>query len=180
VPRHGSILDIGCGFGLFSAYLALSSDGRRVQGIDIDDRKIELARRAAANLPPDRVQLSFAVAGGELPPGPFDGITIVDVLYLLGPDASAELLDRAVGRLGAGGVLLVKEIDRKPAWKYRLSRVQELAATRVLRITAGEQVSFAPPEHYVERLRRAGLTVSTQRLDRGSIHPHHLIIGRAP
>jgi 2-polyprenyl-3-methyl-5-hydroxy-6-metoxy-1,4-benzoquinol methylase len=179
VPDDGDILDIGCGFGLFSAYLALSSSGRRVTGIDIDERKIGLARRAAAHADPSHTSLSFEVAGPELPAGPFDAVTIVDVLYLLGPEAGGALLDRAVTRLAPGGVVLLKEIDRHPAWKYRLSRWQEIAATRVFRFTAGDEVSFAPPEVYVDRLRAAGLAVTCHPLDRGSLHPHHLIEARA-
>lgn len=179
VPRTGRVLDVGCGFGLFSAYLGLSSPGRQVHGVDVDPRKIDLAVQAASRVVPGRAHLSYEVSQGELPSGPFDAVTVVDVLYLLGPDASADLLDQAVRRLAPGGMLLVKEIDRHPAWKYKLSRLQELLATRVLRITAGENVDFAPPEHYVERLRRAGLDVATRPLDRGSLHPHHLIVGRA-
>lgn len=179
VPSEGAVLDVGCGFGLFSAYLALSSPGRRVHGVDVDERKIGLARRAAARLEPGRASLTFDVAGAALPAGPFDAITIVDVLYLLGPEAGGALLDQAVARLAPGGVLLLKEIDRRPAWKYRLSRVQELLATRVLRFTAGDRVDFAAPEVYAERLRRAGLTVSATPLDRGSIHPHHLLEAHA-
>jgi 2-polyprenyl-3-methyl-5-hydroxy-6-metoxy-1,4-benzoquinol methylase len=179
LPRSGQVLDIGCGFGLFASFVGLMSADRRVQGIDIDERKIDLARRVATRAD-GRAHLEFSVGRGDLPAGPFDAITVVDVLYLLGPEAGAALLDRAVERLSPGGVILVKEIDVHPAWKYRLSRIQELLATKVLRFTAGDEVDFAPPEHYAERLRQAGLAVTTQALDRGSMHPHHLIEGRAP
>lgn len=178
-PPAGAVLDVGCGFGLFSSYLALSQPKRRVHGIDIDERKIALARRAAARAG-DEVDLTFSVTDGDLPDGPFDAIAIVDVLYLLGPTAGAALVDQAIERLAPGGVLLVKEIDVRPAWKYRLSRVQELLATRVFRFTAGAEVDFAPPEHYAERMRQAGLDVRTLPLDRGSLHPHVLLTGTAP
>jgi 2-polyprenyl-3-methyl-5-hydroxy-6-metoxy-1,4-benzoquinol methylase len=180
VPRAGRILDVGCGHGLFSAYLALAAPERHVLGVDIDEHKIEVARAAAASLDPEVAHLAFEVVGQALPAGSFDAITIVDVLYLLGTDRSLELLDQAAATLAPGGSLLVKEIDRRPAWKYRLSRTQEIVATRVLRITAGDEVSFAPPEVYADRLRRAGLTVAAHRLDRGSIHPHHLLVARRP
>jgi 2-polyprenyl-3-methyl-5-hydroxy-6-metoxy-1,4-benzoquinol methylase len=180
VPRSGRILDVGCGHGLFSAYLALAAPDRRVLGVDIDARKIEVARAAAAALEPGGVELGFEVVDAALPDGPFDAVTIVDVLYLLGTERSLELLDQAAAALAPGGSLLVKEIDRRPAWKYRLSRIQEILATRVLRITAGDEVSFAPPEVHADRLRRAGLTVTAHRLDRGSLHPHHLLVARRP
>src|SRR5205085_11501425 len=34
-PVHGRILEIGCGHGLLSLYLALSAPGRHVTGVDI-------------------------------------------------------------------------------------------------------------------------------------------------
>lgn len=177
-PARGAVLDVGCGFGLFSTYLALRSPDRRVHGVDIDERKIAIARRATERLDGGRASVSFELAGADLPPGPYDAVTIVDVLYLLGPEAGGALLDEAASRLAPGGVLLVKEIDRSPAWKYRLSRIQELAATRLVRITAGDEVDFAPPQVYADRLRRQGLTVTCTPLDRGSIHPHHLVEAR--
>src|SRR5438552_18552520 len=44
VPRHGFIVDLGCGHGLFANLLVESSPGRRVLGIDFDERKIAVAR----------------------------------------------------------------------------------------------------------------------------------------
>ncbi|MGH9279418.1 MAG: class I SAM-dependent methyltransferase, partial [Acidimicrobiales bacterium] len=38
VPDRGRVLEVGCGYGLFSNHLALSSPDREVLGIDIDVR----------------------------------------------------------------------------------------------------------------------------------------------
>ena len=48
MPRRGEILDAGCGHGLLSLYLAAQSPERRITGVDIDDEKLAVARRAAA------------------------------------------------------------------------------------------------------------------------------------
>src|SRR5437867_10343105 len=50
LPDTGSVLDIGCGFGLFSLYYAATGPRRLLRGIDINRRRIALARRAAARL----------------------------------------------------------------------------------------------------------------------------------
>src|SRR5204862_3463781 len=47
LPAEGLVLDVGCGFGLFSLYYASLEAGRQVQGIDVDRRRIGIARRAA-------------------------------------------------------------------------------------------------------------------------------------
>lgn len=180
VPRAGRVLEVGCGHGLLSLYLALSGPDRVVLGVDIDEHKIALAERAAAGLRPEEAQVSFAtVTPDGFAPGRFDAIVIADVLYLLGADARRTLLARCVEHLEPGGVLLVKETDRVPRWKGALTVAQEELATRVLRITEGDQVSFAPPGEFVAQLRDAGLDVSTERVDRGYPHPHVLITARA-
>lgn len=110
----------------------------------------------------------------------WDAVSFVDVLYLLGWDQAQRLLQAAAAALVPGGVVVIKEMDVQPAWKRRLNHVQELLATRVVRTTQGDQVEVVPPTVLVGELERAGLTVGRQRLDRGRLHPHHLIVGQRP
>jgi 2-polyprenyl-3-methyl-5-hydroxy-6-metoxy-1,4-benzoquinol methylase len=178
-PAQGRVLEIGCGHGLLSLYLAVASPARRVVGVDIDADKIALARRAAERLRPDEANASFlTVAPGEVPRGPFAAIVVCDVLYLLGPPARRALLDTAVDQLGPDGVLLVKETARTPRWKGALTVAQERLATRVLRITEGDTVDFADPTQFVEHLRQRGLRADVHRIDKGYPHPHVLITAR--
>ena len=181
VPAAGRVLEVGCGHGLLALYLALSGPGRSVTGVDIDEHKITLARQAAERLHPGEADTSFAVVEPDgFAAGDFDAIVIADVLYLLGAQARRALLAQCVEHLAPGGVLLVKETDRVPRWKGTITVAQERLATSVLRITEGDEVSFAPPGEFVAQLRDAGLEVTTERVDRGYVHPHVLIAARAP
>jgi cyclopropane fatty-acyl-phospholipid synthase-like methyltransferase len=176
VPRAGRVLDLGCGHGLFSLYLAARSPERRVTGVDIDGDKLVSARRAAAAAGLD---VDFAEAvGGRVPEGPWDAITVVDILYLLGPERALALVAEAAAALAPGGVLLVKEMAEEPRWKYELARAQELVATRVIRITEGDEVAIVPPDDIAAAMATAGLEVSRRRLDRRTPHPHLLVAGR--
>jgi len=47
-PDRGEILDMGCGFGLFSLYYAIMGPRRRITGVDLNPRRIDMARRCAA------------------------------------------------------------------------------------------------------------------------------------
>ena len=173
----GWILDIGCGHGAFTRHLALTDPARTVRGVDVDARKIDAARRAGGSL-------GGRVAFDAVPPGwvpddepRWDGIVITDVLYLLGRDEALGLLRAAAAALTPGGRIVVKEIATTPRWKYRLATGQELAATRVARITEGDHVDFVRPDDLAATLRDAGLEVRTTRIDRGYPHPHLLIVG---
>jgi 2-polyprenyl-3-methyl-5-hydroxy-6-metoxy-1,4-benzoquinol methylase len=177
-PRAGRVLDFGCGHGAVSLYLALDGPDRRITGVDVDDDKIVHARAAAKAAD---VDVTFeTVAPDYRPAGEWDAITIVDVLYLLGEDAAMDVIDAAAGALVPGGVLVVKEIDLRPKWKYWPAVVQEVLATRLFRITEGSRITFIAPDAIGERLLKAGFTVEQRPCHKGRLHPHHMVIARKP
>jgi 2-polyprenyl-3-methyl-5-hydroxy-6-metoxy-1,4-benzoquinol methylase len=176
VPRAGKILDLGCGHGLFSTYLALCSKERTVVGVDIDDAKIAIARRATAALEP---RLSFRNdIAAALAEDRYAAIVIVDVLYLLPAEAQQDLLKRATAAVQPGGSLLVKEMAARPRWKFAWNRMQETAAVRLLKITRGAGLHFVTADAYRRWMIESGLTVFDHPLHRGYLHPHHLLEGK--
>jgi cyclopropane fatty-acyl-phospholipid synthase-like methyltransferase len=177
VPRHGAILDAGCGHGLLSLYLAAQAPERRVTGVDIDDEKLVVARRAVAAAHVENRVTFERVPPEWHPDAQWDAIVEVDMLYLLGRARSAEWLRVAATALAPGGRLVVKELDVTPAWKARWSRFQEVLATRVMRITEGEELELIPSADVVAAMTAAGLTVDARRLDRGRLHPHYVAVG---
>jgi cyclopropane fatty-acyl-phospholipid synthase-like methyltransferase len=186
VPESGAILDAGCGHGLFTLYLAAQHPARVLTGVDIDERKLPEARAAADRLGvSDRVSFGVvphdwrpgAIDDLPTPPAGWDAIVEVDMLYLVGLDAARTWLRAAAGALAPGGRLVVKELDTQPAWKHRVSRLQEQVATRVLHITRGEQLELVPRADVEAVLRAEGLAVDGRRLDRGRLHPHYVVTG---
>lgn len=176
VPASGRILEVGCGHGLLSLYLALTSPARDVQGVDVDDDKLHAGRTAAAR---GGLHASFdRMEGDRLPDGPWDAIAIVDVLYLLTGADQVGLLGSCAAALAPGGVLVVKEMAPVPRWKASWNRVQETAAVRILGITQGSELTFLPPAEVAAAMVAAGLTVHDRPLHRHYPHPHHLVVGR--
>lgn len=179
LPRRGRVLEVGCGHGLFSTYLAERYPGTTVHGVDIDRDKIAVAAASA----PAGGRRSFAVApSGQVPAGPWDAVVLVDVLYLLDAAGQRALLAECAGQLGPGGVLVVKDMAVRPRWKARANELQEAVSVRVLGITEGSRdFAFVPPAERARWLVDAGLVgVRSRRLDRGRVHPHHLLVGEAP
>jgi 2-polyprenyl-3-methyl-5-hydroxy-6-metoxy-1,4-benzoquinol methylase len=179
VPPAGTVLEVGCGHGLLSNYLALESADRKVLGIDVDVPKIAAATAAAERGGhSDRCRFEVT-APGELPDGPWDCVAIVDVLYLLGADDQRDLLRSCAARLAPGGVLVVKEMAPAPRWKAAWNRGQETLAVRLLGITEGDGgFTFVPPDELAVWMADDGLVAEHRPLHRGYPHPHHLIVGR--
>lgn len=182
IPTSGRILEVGCGHGLFACYLALESPLREVHGVDLDADKIIDARAAAALAARNGATVSFDTApSGAVPEGPWDAITIIDVLYLLPHDEQRALIRECISRLAPGGVLVLKEVGFQPRWKYRWNLTQETLAVKVLRITEGHDMAFLSPDQLAQTMRDAGLEVTANhRVDRRRPHPHHLVVAQAP
>lgn len=178
VPPAGRVLEVGCGHGLVTNLLADTSEARTVVGVDIDPRKVAVAR---TSLRPGDATRFEVIAPGELPDGPFDAVVIVDVLYLLDAADRDTLVADAVQRLAPGGTLVVKEVADTPRWKARVAAAQERLSTGVLGITAGSHHGFDAPGVLAARLVAAGCDeVVVRPLDAGRLHPHVLAVGRRP
>ena len=143
VPRHGFIVDLGCGHGLFANLLSESAAGRRVLGIDMDERKIAVARTTVEGRESIRFELGDIV---HEPVPKCDAVTIVDVLYLLPPVDQAEVLRKAAASLGENAPLIVKAQERAPSPRFALAYAQELVTTSI-GLTRGRRGRF----HYLAR-----------------------------
>ncbi|MTA45541.1 MAG: methyltransferase domain-containing protein [Actinobacteria bacterium] len=181
VPRSGNILEVGCGHGVFTTFLAVSSVERRVVGIDIDAEKIALAKQSVLGLRDGEANLSFDHrASGDVPliDGGWDAIVFADVLYLLPLEARTALLAECVDALSMNGVLVVKEVDTAPKFKAQIAQFQEFLATKVLRITDGDALDFPSAAELEGLLVSDGLETRVARLDKGYFHPHCVVVGR--
>jgi 2-polyprenyl-6-hydroxyphenyl methylase/3-demethylubiquinone-9 3-methyltransferase len=175
VPRAGSVLDLGCGHGLFSNLLALQSAERDVLGVDPSSVKIEVARRSSAGLPNLRYMQGYVQ---DVEASGFDAICILDVLYLL-PDAEKLALLRHCRRLIApDGVLLLKTNDTYPRWKYAVTRLQERAMTGLGLTLGNGQLYFRSAEQNAALLRAAGFRCDVADVGNWLPYPHRLFIAR--
>lgn len=121
IPKNGTILDFGCGYGLLSNLLAMSSSDREVVGVDSDQYRI---RKADSSLRGQRVRF---IAGDifkvDLPK--CDAVVMVDFVHHLPVGLQAKVIERAASLLRPGGILLIKEVDRNSRHGYPISRLFE-------------------------------------------------------
>jgi 2-polyprenyl-3-methyl-5-hydroxy-6-metoxy-1,4-benzoquinol methylase len=117
LPSSGAVLDIGCGFGLFSLYYASVAPSRFIRGLDLNGRRIAVARRAAARLGIENVAYEEADARHFKGDAEFLAAYMLDIVHHIPPTAVSPLLRQIRQSLPRGGVLLVKDVDTRPAPK---------------------------------------------------------------
>ncbi len=116
-PPEGRILDVGCGFGLFSLYFALSNPELQIDGIDLNERRIRMGRRAAASLGLDNVAHRVGDARDFQPESGYATVYMLDIVHHIPPDTVPGLLSRIHASLTGGGTLLVKDVAYHPTLK---------------------------------------------------------------
>jgi SAM-dependent methyltransferase len=177
LPREGTILDLGCGFGVMAACLALGAPHRRVIGLDVDAGKVARGRRWYGHLP----GVDLRVADLDATPLPStDAVVVYDVLHHLADADTA--LARVARALRPGGMLVVKENDVTPAWKHAVSLGVE-------RIAVGSGLTRSAPVRFRDvRAWRSALDAVGLRVERagplaareGFFVPHSVFVAVKP
>lgn len=172
LPPGGRLLDIGCGFGLFTSYFALQSPAREITGFDLSESRLDMAREAARTLGVS-ARTTFRMQDASTlseSPNAYQAAYMLDILHHVNPVHHDKILASIHTALAPGGVLLVKEIDRRPRWKMWFTWILDIL------------MSPSQPPHYVEKaklsamLRSAGFEVRTHLLVDILPYPHVLYI----
>lgn len=170
---RGRILSLGCGHGAVDRYIAEINHEVRIEGVDLDEARVEQAR-ATQHLAP-RVRVAAADVTALDPGDGFDGAIAIDVLHHVPFAAHAGIAAALHRALKPGGVCLVKDMAPRPRRQYLFNRMHD-------RIVAGpDPICCRMPEDMAEVLAAAGLEVAdVRRLRRLRIYPQYLVLARRP
>ena len=117
LPKSGRILDIGCGFGLFSLFYAIKYPKASLYGIDLNGKRIESAKKAANKLGLTNVHYSVGSATNLPVSTNYDAVYMLDIVHHI-PENEVEPLIKNIHKLLPGnGNLLIKDIDFYPTYK---------------------------------------------------------------
>ncbi len=126
--KADSSIDLGCGYGVATHWLATFTDGRTFLGVDYDEEKIRTAKRTA----PDHPRIQFET--GDILEREFpacDAILLLDVLHYWTPDKQQLILNKARQALRPGGRLILRDGARAENEAHRRVHFWERVATRI-------------------------------------------------
>lgn len=114
------LLDIGCGMGVLGSWLRENGFRPPLIGVDLDPKKIALARRA---LRPD--EGTFLVADALDLPGHDGDVVVLDVLHYLSDADQQRFLHEVAVRTAPGGVILIRVGLNEPNLRFTLTKIEE-------------------------------------------------------
>jgi 2-polyprenyl-3-methyl-5-hydroxy-6-metoxy-1,4-benzoquinol methylase len=170
LPREGRVLDVGCGFGLFSLYYAQVLPGAELHGFDLNDRRIAIARRAAIKLGLENVSYSvknaIEMSGDER----WSGVYMLDVVHHVPRSTVRPLLEEVRRSLSPGSRLIIKELDTSPGWKRVYSHALDWA------MSPSSPVSYWSAKEITALLDEVGFDVSQHAMVDYLPYPHMLYV----
>jgi SAM-dependent methyltransferase len=172
LPASGDVLDLGCGFGLFSLYYAQLRPSLRFHGVDLNPRRIAIAREAARRLDLANVEYSVGDARGFRAPRPYAGAYMLDIVHHVEPDAVRPLLTELHAALVPGARLLVKDIDRYPAYKRWFTHALDVL------MSPGSPPHYWAADALQAELERTGFRVHRHLMVDFLPYPHVLYVCR--
>jgi uncharacterized protein len=113
LPKQGFITELGCGEGLLTNYLAISSPKRKVLGYEISPERLKRAKKGIKNA-------SFLVGNIiDIAYPKSDAIILFHVLHHLpGKVAQKIVLEKAKRALNKKGKLIIVDVHVRPTIKY--------------------------------------------------------------
>ena len=173
LPQKGIVLDVGCGFGLFSFFFTQCAQERTMIGVDIDANRIAMAKKVSDKLSLSH-QIEFHVSDvAEYPfKDPVNAIVVLDLLHHVPEETALRLLDTFHEILQDNGVLIIKDITAKPWWKmaftWLLDKLMDFRAP----------LRYYTKDEMVARITERGFDVKVHRLIDILPYPHIMYICR--
>ncbi|MHB1294076.1 MAG: class I SAM-dependent methyltransferase [Anaerolineae bacterium] len=172
LPQSGTVLDLGCGFGLFAQCFAMARPNCRFVGIDLDAQRIALAQRSAERLGLGNVTFMALDARAYVPDGPLAAVLTLDLMHHLPREDGDAVLAHLTQALIPGGVLLLKDVTTQPRSMLYFTYLMDLLVTR------GGAVAYRSEHEWRSRLLALGLdSVRVHHLWDILPYPHILCVG---
>jgi len=169
IPPNTTVLDVGCGGGLFLFLLATSEVTITGTGVDVSHASIRFAQENRNHEPSLQRRLDFQVldATRPWPFGKFDVVSLIDVLHHVPQGSQLNVLEEAASHVKPSGVLLYKDMCDSPRWQALANRTHDL-------LLAQQWIHYLPIEKVEQWAMSKGMKLSHREDVRRFWYGHEL------
>lgn len=173
VPEGARVLDVGCGGGLFIALVNATRKPAVCVGFDSSGPAIAVAHDNLATFAPPPPDIRRLDVGAPWPAGPFDVVSIIDVVHHIPPQAQRGVLAQCAQHLGPGGTLIYKDMTPHGVVRPLMNRLHDLLLAR-------QWIHYANPDTVSGWLRELGLEQVHRSFHARWWYGHELLVFRKP
>lgn len=162
------VLDVGCGFGHFGAFLQENTPEVEYWGCDPDTDKIAVAKESSISTHNHDMFFAgdfFAFKNSGKIPLSVDGVVLIDILYLMPDEIQKNLIRSLCAMLSQDGIIVIKTLDTTTRdMRYYCALLQEYLMVHILKRTfsVDKSIVATPPERLMALLEEEGFrTVKT-------------------
>lgn len=148
IPEKASIVDLGCGEGIISKYLAKSSK-RTVIGVDLNAKRIPASNKKNLSFQEGDIRIYDI--------GSANTIIISDVLHHISFQDQKKLLIKIAGKLKKDSLLIIKEVDAGEFIRSRLTRFWDFI------FYPKDKIYYHNSSEFKNHLEKLGFSVSVSR-----------------
>lgn len=167
----GDVLCLGCGYGTLETVLAVDNPQLQFSASDFNQDRIRSAQHAVTSV--DNIAFEVSDVTVTQLESRYDNVFFSDLLHHLPAGDQEPLLTAVWDSLKPGGMLLVKDVDTRPRWKFLWNALHD-------RIVAGQPLTYLPMTYYADFLRSLGAEVSTSVPKTCLPYAHYAIAARRP
>jgi uncharacterized protein len=169
-PKEGLIYDLGCGYGLLSYYLGITSEKRKIIGFDFNKTRVNAAKEAFDDM--SNITFSTEDLSKSNKLKRCSCIILYDILHHISYNNQKRLLETCKRFLQEEGILIIKEIDNKKKFKLFYTWLLDKIVTK------GDKLYFSGKKELVLGLKGMGFSVSSYDIDKYCPYPHYIIVAR--
>lgn len=171
VPKQGLIIDLGCGEGIFTNFLALSSSQRNILGIELNKNRLRSASRGISNVTfkaGDATRVNWPTA---------DVVVMFHLLHHLSSFKSQKkLIDRTLTKLKPHGKLIIVEIDKKFSVKFLITWLTDhFLVPWLFEGRFYSPVFFRSLTDWIEIIKKKNLSVKAYPVEQGRPFTHIIL-----
>lgn len=172
IPKDSSVLDVGCGSGLFLGLVSKKIRIRAGLGFDSSKSAINLARMMKKNLPvkiAEKLDFEYYDVGQRWPDGKFDFVSMIDVMHHIPISDQYEAFMKGIEHLAPSGKFLYKDMSNKPILFSLTNRIHDL-------IMARQWINYVPISQVKKWATEAGFSIESEDRCRMFWYVHEWVV----
>lgn len=175
IPDSGTVLDYGCGYGIFSNYIKMKNPNLNVVGFDISKTRINEAIKSAKT-----TGVKFT---DDLEKFDFEDLLLVlliDVLLFFSFEQKINLIRKFYHILKKGGIVFIKDTLKSNSFRFKYTNFEEKLKLKlkVYGSNLTPTLNYIAPDEFVEILKNAGFKIFDLIPENHLLYPGIFIIAQ--